>query len=325
MDWPHFRRLAPHAPADDRSGVVGDHHSDFQPRVPPGDPSGDGGQWTKGAGVTGAAAALAAPALETGPAIGTALRGLATAAASLGGTALLVAGGLILIPFNRSQKDAGLLPDDPNVHYDYDQGFLTVRERMPDGSWDTLFHGRPDSDGYYATPDGAMIGRALDNGVYLSAASIRLEKRGRTKSRATARTQDEPRYCPNPGFDSPGRMSERSQLYQTYITTLPPGIAVRLNGVVFDGCDEIRRIMLEAKGEGYEWALDDSDFFEWFWGRERLLNQMVRQSLAAGDRLIEWHVAEERVAKVLERLAVPFENIIVRWTPPPWRLKESGK
>ena len=49
--------------------------------------------------------------------------------------------------------------------------------------------------------------------------------------------------------------SERALAYQEQITGLPPPLAVKLNGVWFDGCDENTGTMLEAKGEGYQWAL----------------------------------------------------------------------
>ena len=317
MDWRDFRRIAPHAPADDRSGVVGDHHTDYQPRVLPGDASGHGGQWTKSGGAAAIAPAIAAPAMETAPTLMPALRGLAAGLSGLLGSAVALAGGLILIPLNRSQRDSGLLPDDPDVHYDYDQGFLTVRERAPDGNWETIFHGRPDRDGYYVTPDGAMIGRALDNGVYLSAGLMRLEKRAKAKSNVRSRAKDEPRYCPDPGPDKPSGASAEAQFYQVQISGLPPGIPVEFGGVMFDGCDELRRVLLEAKAEGFAWALRGDDWPSWYEGRARLLDQLERQSRAAGDRIVEWHVAEKPVADVLRRLAseLNYTNIHVLHTP----------
>lgn len=326
MDRHRFWRPAPHAPADDRSGVVGDHHSDFQPRVPRGDASGDGGQWTKGGRVGATASAIAAPVMQTPATLAPALLGLATSIGGAVGTAMLIAGGLILIPFNRSQRDSGFLPDDSDIHYNYDQGFLTIHERMPDGSWEALFHGRPDQDGYYLTPDGATIGRALDNGVYLSVASIKIEKRAKARTQAAALTRDDRvRFCPDPSLDAPSDMSARSLSYQHYITDLPPGLAVMLNGVIFDGCSEPRRRMLEAKGRGFAWALDGADFFEWFRGRERAIDQMMRQSIAAKGRIVEWHVAEKPVAEVFARLAKPFKNIKVIWTPDPAAEPRSKK
>lgn len=106
---------------------------------------------------------------------------------------------------------------------------------------------------------------------------------------------------------------------------LPMGIAVELKGVMFDGCDETRRVMLEAKGEGYAWALDGADFFEKFKGRAKIIKQMKQQSLAAVGRIVEWHVAEGSAAVAMERIALKYKlgNIKVRHTPPAYAWEDS--
>ena len=115
MNWPIFRRLAPQAPPDDRSGGVGDHHSDHQPRVPPGDPSGDGGQWTKGGGTAVTKKGCLAP---LGAAAAVARTGVSAAELAAALSRLSAAGGArghllveLLIPTHRMHTSTGWVPD----------------------------------------------------------------------------------------------------------------------------------------------------------------------------------------------------------------------
>lgn len=96
---------------------------------------------------------------------------------------------------------------------------------------------------------------------------------------------------------------------------------MKLNGVRFDGCDETRKVLLEAKGEGYAWAIEGDDFFPNYHGREGFIDDLKRQSAAADARTVEWHVAERPVALVLERmrLELGLMNIKVIHTPPSYR------
>jgi hypothetical protein len=114
-------------------------------------------------------------------------------------------------------------------------------------------------------------------------------------------------------------MSTRAKLYQQQIAGLPPGQAVTLNGVVFDGCRTSDGVMLEAKGPGFGWALQgDGTFFTNYEGEEELISQMLRQSAAAKGRIVEWHFAEERVASYFKVAAetLRLANIVVKHTAP---------
>jgi hypothetical protein len=304
-----------------RAGEPGGHHyNPNQPRVPAGDASHHGGQWTSAGGVTLASSA-AAPAIGGAavfePYLAPALRALLASLAAGAAGVLSLAGGLILIPLNRGQMASGELPGHPDVRYRYDQGFLSVAQILPSGEAVVLFHGRPDASGLYVHANGAVIGRELDSGVFLSEASIKREKRTIAQTGAAVRAKDEVKFCPDPGPDRPSNANLPWRLYQMQITGLPMGIAVELNGVMFDGCDETRRVMLEAKGEGYEWALEGNDFALWYDGKERLLEQMKTQSETARGRIVEWHVAERLVADVLHRYAksLGYPNVVVVHTP----------
>lgn len=75
-------------------------------------------------------------------------------------------------------------------------------------------------------------------------------------------------------------------------------------------------MLLEAKGPGYAWALDDNgQFFDGYRGEEKLVQQMANQSEAAGDRIVEWHAAEPAFAAYLRNLATKYPNIVVIWEP----------
>ena len=53
-------------------------------------------------------------------------------------------------------------------------------------------------------------------------------------------------------------------------------------------------------------------------GMTAIVEEMRRQSVAAGPRIVEWHVAEKPFADWLEFHAKSqgYENIRVYWTPP---------
>ena len=90
-----------------------------------------------------------------------------------------------------------------------------------------------------------------------------------------------------------------------------------MNGVRFDGCRLTNGNMLEAKGPGYEWAMiSDTEWREKYKGVRDARDQMRGQSEAAPDRIIEWHFAEERVAKYFRDYAARFSNVRVFYTPP---------
>ena len=101
------------------------------------------------------------------------------------------------------------------------------------------------------------------------------------------------------------------------------GKAVTLNGVRIDGCRTSDGTMLEAKGERYAKFIkkDGSGWQPCFKGGEDIVNQMQRQSRAAGGRLVEWHVAEKSAAVFLDRLAAAdsFINLKAVHTVPTYK------
>ncbi len=76
--------------------------------------------------------------------------------------------------------------------------------------------------------------------------------------------------------------------------------------------------MLEAKGEGFEWAMTSpTSFIKNYEGVDKIMNQAQNQSIAAGDRMVEWYFAEEPIAEYFRnRFATAnISNIVVFFEP----------
>ena len=297
-----------------------------QPRVPAGDTSHHGGRWTDGGAQL---ASMAAPAIGMGaaarvfaPAFVPYLRALLSRL-PFGIAAPIGFLGAILIPSNRSLVAEGQLPSHPDIIYRYDAGMgvLTLWRNVPGDRKPLLFHGHADNDELFRLPDGTIIGRDLENGILLSqsATAIKLEEYEDTEA-ANPAANDNVKLCPDAVPDWPNNDKEGWQDYQQQITGLPKGLAVQLNGVMFDGCRMTDGIMLEAKGAGFAWAIENGEFFKNYRGTKRAIEQMQRQSIAAAaaNRTIEWHVAEKPFADYLAKVAasLPHKNITVINTLP---------
>jgi hypothetical protein len=107
-------------------------------------------------------------------------------------------------------------------------------------------------------------------------------------------------------------MKDRAIAYQAQITGLPPGMAVLLNGVMFDGCRTTDGTMLEAKGPGLAQHLSSDGVWKPYVtkGKEKLDRQIRSQSVAAGDRMVEWHVAEPPLAAYIAKFAKVTVTVI---------------
>lgn len=245
----------------------------------------------------------------------------ASAVAAIGVAGVAAIGAFVaamVIPLQHNAVSSGDVPGQDGVTYKYDEGHLTLRAK--DGS--ILFDGMSDIEGYYRDKNGTIIGRDQGNNFTLSADAFAAQAPSRANSDAKAESatiadSDKPKLCPDPGPDRPGQSSPRAAAYQQQVTGLPPGIAVTLGGVVFDGCRESDGTMLEAKGPGYAWAITNGEMRDDYNGKEKLEKQMKSQSDAAGPRMVEWHVAEPAVAAYLAKYARDkhFNNIRVIYTP----------
>lgn len=106
---------------------------------------------------------------------------------------------------------------------------------------------------------------------------------------------DDEQRCPPPTPVTES-MSARAAAYQRQITGLPPGTAIVLGGVKFDGCRAADGTLLEAKGPGYgQFLVSDIEKRDWYGGDGSIMDQARRQSRAAKleNRRIEWRFAEK--------------------------------
>lgn len=247
------------------------------------------GQWTTGAGEA-AASSFAARSLPW----------LLQMSARLTGPLAVAAG--ILFPNNETLTSNGGVPDHPGLNYRFSEMRLTLIQNDEQGGARLLFSGMPGQDGFYRDSDGTIVGRAVGNSFLLDNSGVATMNASQTESRASAGTatddaSEQPKLCPDPSPDRPSGMSDRAAAYQEQITGLPRGMAVYLNGVMFDGCRTTDGTMLEAKGPGYEFAMTpDGGWKDWYEGIDDLKADLPRYSAAAGARMVEYHFAEPKVA-----------------------------
>jgi RHS repeat-associated protein len=92
-------------------------------------------------------------------------------------------------------------------------------------------------------------------------------------------------------------MSAKAAAYQSQITGHAANESYLVNGVKFDGASNT--VLLEAKGPGYSRFINAAtgSFKPWWRGSKTLLAQATRQVAAAEGAPIEWHIAEQSVAK----------------------------
>ncbi len=103
-------------------------------------------------------------------------------------------------------------------------------------------------------------------------------------------------------------MPDRAARYQSRITGRLPDVGYRVNGVKFDGFDEIAGVLLDAKGPGYAKFVRNGEFQPWFRGADELVEQAQRQLGVRAGLRIQWHFAEEAAAEATRNL-FRFENI----------------
>ncbi len=265
-----------------------------QPRVAAG--LAGAGQWTTGAGEA-AASSFAARSLPW----------LLQMSARLTGPLAVAAG--ILFPNNETLASNGDVPGYPGLNYRFSEMRLTLIQNDDQGGARLLFMGMPGTGGFYRDSGGTIVGRAVGNSFMLDDSGVVAMNAAQAEARASAGVatddaSDQPKLCPDPSPDRPGGMSDRAAAYQQQITGLPLGMAVDLNGVMFDGCRTTDGTMLEAKGPGLQQHLDGDGEWEPYFvssGKASLDKQLKDQSNAADGRQVEWHVAEPAVAAYIRR------------------------
>ncbi len=94
-------------------------------------------------------------------------------------------------------------------------------------------------------------------------------------------------------------MPARARAYQTQLTG-KAGMAYAVNGVNFDGVTV--HALIETKGPGYAWAVENGEFRVDYRGAGKMLNQARRQIAAANGTPIIWLVAEPETVIALQNL-----------------------
>lgn len=257
---------------------------------------------------------------------------------------------VLLIPTNRSNVSEGTIPDSPGLAYRNDEGILTLYHVDDNGKRTVLFSGRPDADQLYRDEQGNVIGRNIANGqgfiIDPKALATLAEKtkavkdskdRAQLQAYVDAVLNSDPRLCPLPSPDRGSNESKQAGLYQSQVCGLPPGWGVRYNNARYDGCDPPTGILKECKALGFADKMigEPTDYWPWpNWfsnnpqkGMTAIVEEMRRQSVAAGPRIVEWHVAEKPFADWLEFHAKSqgYENIRVYWTPPSAEVEDAYK
>jgi hypothetical protein len=219
----------------------------------------------------------------------------------------------LLIPTNRSNIHYGDLPGFPGLTFRSDEGVVTLSRLDADGNVENLYHGLPDSDGYYHDEQGHIIGQHVGTGVlfdddYLGDLSSKPGKVLETNTNNDPTTDanpasddEQPKICPAPSVENIAGRSKRAIAYQSQITGLLPGFDMEYRTVRFDGCDEKTGRMMEAKGLGMAWMLD--------WPRDdlvkskfylKMMKQAGEQDIAATGRGDDYYFADNRMATFFE-------------------------
>ena len=107
-------------------------------------------------------------------------------------------------------------------------------------------------------------------------------------------------------------MSENSRTYQEKITG-KSGKAWVQNGVKFDGYRN--GTLIEAKGNYDNFVNKDGKFYSWFKGKDSLLDQASRQTIAADGTAIEWYVQSEKSYNAISNILQGYDNIAVIFKP----------
>jgi hypothetical protein len=182
-----------------------------------------------------------------------------------------------------------------------------------------------------ATIEGAALGAAT-GGVFLTAGKLLTTSRLTTLTRqapiteqtTTAltpvqATQAAAQAEPGAWIQVSESMSARAAAYQEQITGRSANWSYEVNGLKFDGFDNILRELLEAKGPGYERFVRDGEFVDWFTGARPMLIQALNQTRVAGGLPIVWSVAEAEAAAAIRQLFKENSILGIALEHVPWR------
>ncbi len=155
----------------------------------------------------------------------------------------------------KSGVTEGNVPGRTDLQYRWDKPAGQVVFRVfIDGHWVTLTGGRDNLNQFYRDADGNVIARAAGDALVVDLGALdRARERlaegggGQPPQNASSNERGGPKLCPESSDESNKGWSRNSIAYQQYVSGLDPGLAVRLNGISFDGCNQVKNLMLDAK------------------------------------------------------------------------------
>jgi hypothetical protein len=259
--------------------------------------------------------------------------------------------GIILIPTNRNLRGGGTLPNRPDISYFYDTPAGIFNLSQDD---EPFFEGHTIGNGIFRDDDGRIMARDIGGTLVVdydalppAQAPEPTEPRPLVGPPPAPRAEDDDerrKVCPDPERDVGRKMPTEAQrkppyvfkdeadLYQSYVSGLPPGLAVKLRNpktlrnVFYDGCRDPDRTMLDAK-YGYLDVLPNKSRFLWAKQSGKWIRQGQRQLDAADGRWqVEWHFSEEAVADAVRALFADdpsLRRIKIVYDPLPFELHEE--
>lgn len=113
-------------------------------------------------------------------------------------------------------------------------------------------------------------------------------------------------------------MTRGARAYQRFVTGRQDDLEYLLNGIRFDGFNQARGVLLDAKGENIAQHVANGRFKEYFQGAQKYLQEVRSQLRAAEGTPIEWHVAERDTSEAIRRLFQEnnIAGVTVIHTPP---------
>jgi hypothetical protein len=256
----------------------------------------------------------------------TVLDALGTLAARMSEPTLLF--DTIFVPSANQLVDEGPVPGRPDMAYRWAHDETSVTfSALVDGEWRPLTGGALRGNVYLDEngepvavsapgPDGrTTLVTSVD---VLDRALGELKARAGDPGVASSSEDHEPKLCPDPVPEPKTTTSQNSITYQEYVSKLPYGLAIRLGGVIFDGCDPTTGDLLEAKAN-IDFMFDGKDDLHWVYDANNPKHQMTDQAsvgLAYGRRVV-WRVQTEKGFRGLTSIAkdLGYDNLFVVYDP----------
>jgi hypothetical protein len=230
----------------------------------------------------------------------------------------------LFVPSANALVEQGAVPGRSDMSYTWAHDETqVVFHVLIDGQWRTLVQGERGDDNLVRDSQGNVVARVVGagRGETLVADLGALDRAARAlgDGEPSASGEDEPKLCPEPTREPMTTTSANSIAYQEYVSKLPYGMAIKLGGLFFDGCDPTTGDLLEAKAN-IDFLFDSGDELKyWVKPENNPELQMIDQARAAelAGRLVVWHAQTLKGYRALSELADRLElpNLSVVYDP----------